>query len=97
MKVTKGPLSVEELIPESGRQAQMLTDHFWRRWLREYVPALTEWRKWRTRSQTDAQIGDLVLVAEDNLPRGRWNLGRIVKTFPGDDGLIRNKGHSLKW
>ena len=71
------------------RQAQTLTDHFWRRWLREYVPALTERNKWRTRSQTDVQIGDLVLVVEDNLPRGRWNLGRVVKTFPGDDGLIR--------
>ena len=50
------------------RQAQTL---FWRRWLREYMPTLTERRKWRTRSQTDAQIGDLVLVVEDNLPRGR--------------------------
>ena len=68
------------------RQAQTL---FWRRWLREYMPTLTERRKWRTRSQTDAQIGDLVLVVEDNLPRGRWNLGRVVKTSPGDDGLIR--------
>lgn len=71
------------------RQAQTVTDHFWRRWLREYVPALTERRKWRTRPQNHAQMGDLVRVVEDNLPRGRWNLGRIVKTFPGDDGLIR--------
>ena len=71
------------------RQAQMLTDHFWRRWLREYMPALTEQKKWRARSQTDVQIGDLVLVAEDNLPHGRWNLGRVVKTFPGNDGLVR--------
>ena len=80
----------------------MLTDHFWRRWLCEYVPARTERRKWRTRSQTDAQIGDLVLVVEDNLPRGGWNLGRIVKTFPGDDGLIRTvevqmKQGTFKW
>lgn len=30
-----------------------------------------------------------MLVVHDNLPRGRWNLGRVVKTFPGDDGLIR--------
>ena len=71
------------------RQAQTLTDHFWRRWLHEYVPALTERKKWRKRSQTDVQIGDLVLVVEDNLLRGRWNLGWVVKTFPGDDGLIR--------
>ena len=28
-------------------------------------------------------------MVEDNLPRGRWNLGRVVKTFPGDGGLIR--------
>ena len=53
------------------------------------MPTLTEQRKWTTRSQTDAQIGDLVLVVEDNLPHGRWNFGRVVKTFPGDDGLIR--------
>ena len=84
------------------RQAQTLTDHFWRRWLREYVPAITERRKWRTRSQTDAQIGDLVLVVDDNLPCGRWNLGRIVKTFPGDDGLIcavqvQMKQGTFKW
>ena len=78
------------------REAQTLTDHFWRRWLREYLPALTERRKWRTRSQTDAQIGDLVLVVEDNLPRGRWNPGRIVKTFPGDDGLIRTVEVQMK-
>ena len=80
----------------------MLTDHFWRRWLCEYVPALTERRKWRTRSQTDAPIGDLVLVVEDNFPVGRWNLGRVVKTFPGDDGLIRTvevqmKQGTFKW
>ena len=71
------------------RQAQMLTDHFWRRWLCEYLPSLTERKKWRTRSQTDVQIGNLVLVVEDNLCRGRWNLGLVVKTFPGNDGLIR--------
>ena len=53
------------------------------------MPALTERKKWRTRCQTDVQIRDLVLVVEDNLPRGRWNIGQVVKTFPGNDGLIR--------
>ena len=42
----------------------------------------------RSGSQTDVQIGDLVLVVEDNVPCGRWNLGRVVKTFPGNDSLI---------
>ena len=66
------------------------------------MPALTERWKWRTRSQTDAPIGDLVLVVEDNFPLGRWNLGRVVQTFPGDDGLIRTvevqmKQGTFKW
>ena len=30
-----------------------------------------------------------MLVVDDNLPRGRWNVGRVVKLFPGDDGVIR--------
>ncbi|XP_068756131.1 uncharacterized protein [Montipora capricornis] len=56
------------------RQAQTLTDHFWRRWLHAYVPALTDRKKWRTGSQTDVQIGDLVLVVEDNVRCGRFHL-----------------------
>ena len=65
------------------RQVQTLTDHFWRRWLHEYVSTLTEWRKWRTRSQTDAQIGDLVLVVEDNLPS--WPM----ESWPGRQDIPR--------
>ena len=71
------------------RQAQTLTDHFWRRWLREYVPNLTERKIWQRKRQRDIRIGDLVLVVDENVPRGRWNLGRVIKTFPGDDDLVR--------
>ena len=71
------------------RQAQTLTDHFWRRWLREYVPNLTERKIWQRKRQRVIRIGDLVLVVDENVPRGRWNLGRVIKTFPGDDDLVR--------
>ena len=30
--------------------------------------------------------GDIVLVLEPNLARGKWPLGRIVDTYPGKDG-----------
>ena len=35
------------------------------------------------------KIGDVVLVVDNNSPRGRWLLGRVIKTFPGRDGKVR--------
>ena len=37
----------------------------------------------------DLKNGDIVLVLEPNLPRGKWPLGRIVDTYPGKDGHSR--------
>ena len=31
------------------------------------------------------QIGDLVLIAEDNVLRNRWPMGRVMKLFCGED------------
>ena len=32
---------------------------------------------------------DTVLVFDNNLPRGKWRLGKVEKTLVGRDGLIR--------
>jgi hypothetical protein len=39
--------------------AQELAESFWRRRLKEYVPTLTERRKW-TEKKRNVQVGDLV-------------------------------------
>ena len=44
--------------------------------------------KW-TNVVKDLKKGDIVLVLEPNLPRGKWPLGRIVDTYPGKDGHSR--------
>ena len=31
---------------------------------------------------------DVVLISEDNIPREKWKLGKIVDIFPGKDGGI---------
>ena len=31
-----------------------------------------------------------MLVRDDNSPRCQWPLARILKTFPGGDGLVRS-------
>ena len=70
------------------RHAQMMANHFWDRWVREYLPTLTERRKWRKDTQNLSE-GDLVLVAEDLSPRGHWPLARVTRVLPGDDGMVR--------
>ena len=71
------------------RQVQYLANVFWRRWIREYLPALQTRQKWQ-RSKTDMHIGDVVLVADENTPRGQWPLGRIVNVNVGRDGHVRS-------
>ena len=34
-------------------------------------------------------VGQLVLLREEHSPSSEWPLGRIAKTHPGDDGLVR--------
>ena len=34
-------------------------------------------------------LDDVVIVKDDNLPRNRWQLARVVQTYASDDGLVR--------
>ena len=71
------------------RQVQYLSDVFWRRWLKEYLPSLQERQKW-ARSTANFEVGDVVLVVDENSPRNSWPLGRIQEVKPNKgDGLVR--------
>ena len=71
---------------KSWRQSQILSDHFWKRWLHEYLPTLQQRQKWLT-PQRNLAVGDLVLLVDENLQRGYF--GRVTKVFPGKDCLVR--------
>ena len=70
------------------KHAQQLVEHAWRRWLREYLPSLNTRKKW-AQDETSLKEGDVVLVVDPNAPRGHWQLGRVAKTLPGSDGIVR--------
>ena len=70
------------------RHSQFLVDQLWHRWRREYVPQLAQRIKWRTIKRNLCQ-GDLVLLVEENVPRGRWLLGRVLAPIASAHGLIR--------
>ena len=69
---------------------QNLIRHFWKRWVGEYIDITRRFTKWHHPSR-NLQIGDIVLLQEDNLIPTKWPLGRIVNTYPGKDNLVRVK------
>ena len=70
------------------RRVQHLATLFWTRWRQEFLPTLQERRKW-TDKEPNLEEGDVVLVMDNNAPRSSWPLGRIVKTYPSADHLVR--------
>ena len=68
---------------------QMLATAFWQRWLREYLPLLQTRQKWH-RKRDDLTVGDLVLIVDEQAPRGNWPLGVVTGVNEGRDGLVRS-------
>ena len=67
------------------KQVQLLTDLFC---VRKYLPTLQIRGKWR-KALPNLNRNALVLLVDDNVPRGHWNLGRVLEVYPGPDGMIR--------
>ena len=85
-----------EMVDDSGRlsrkrwrQAELLANHYWKRWLREYIPSLQERQKCH-KTQRNLQTGELLLTADDNVPRHQWPIGRVSDVFPGSYSLVRS-------
>ena len=70
------------------RQVQTLADHYWKRFRKEYLPLLTKRGKW-LKEERNIEVGDMVLLAETNVPRGYWQLARVIEVYPGEDGVVR--------
>lgn len=69
-------------------RVEQLRQHFWSRWMKEYISELQTRTKWKTKKD-DLTPNTLVVIKEDHLPPLRWRLGRIIKTLPGTDGISR--------
>ena len=70
------------------KQVQYLSDLFWKRWTKEYLPHLQKRQKWN-RPHRNFSVGDLVLLVEECTPRNTWPLGRITETIKDAKGFVR--------
>ncbi|XP_037818591.1 uncharacterized protein LOC119608296 [Lucilia sericata] len=76
------------VLKKQWRIARQLRDHFWKRWIIEYLPTLTRRSKWCEYTKPVAP-GDLVLICDPAVSRRDWKRGRVINVFPGSDGVIR--------
>ena len=67
---------------------QKILNDIWNRWRQEYLTSLTARSKWRE-PKSNIRLDDIVIIKEDNLPPGKWALGRVVELHPGSDGYVR--------
>ncbi|XP_068240115.1 uncharacterized protein [Palaemon carinicauda] len=63
---------------------------FRERWRKEYLSAMRARHDCRSGEPSKLHPGDVVLVKQDNQKRATWPLGRVVETYPDDDGVVRS-------
>ena len=71
------------------RLVQFTADEFWKCWLIEYPRTVLTRSKWHEKRK-NLKPGDIVLLNDTFSPRGKWPLGKIVKTFPNKYGNVRS-------
>ncbi len=62
-----------------------LNTDLWQQWQSRYLQSLKARSKW----QHNYSVNDVVLLKDETIPHRSWPLARVMKTFPGDDGVVR--------
>ncbi|XP_068234153.1 uncharacterized protein [Palaemon carinicauda] len=63
---------------------------FRERWRKEYLSALRARHDCQSGEPSKLHPGDIVLVKQDNKKSATWPIGRVVETYPDDDGFVRS-------
>ena len=81
----------EDLTRRMKHLSKVIND-FWRRWRSEYLLELREAHRYLRTPKGSANpiaVGDIVIVHDENQPRGLWKLGKIEELIQGADGNVR--------
>ena len=70
---------------------QMILDHFWMRWRKEYLLSLRDCHRYSKGTVVKKELhpGDVVVMYDDSHHRGFWRLARVQKLMTGVDGQTR--------
>ncbi|CAL8133047.1 unnamed protein product [Orchesella dallaii] len=86
------PADVDEenkLFRIKWKEAQVLINRFWARWTNEFLPKLLQRSKW-TDQVEPLEVGDLVFIVDEQLPRNCWIKAVVTSTRSAKDGHVRD-------
>lgn len=81
-------LDLKETTLDRHQAKQRCVQEFWSRFNVEYLHSLHPRKKWY-KPEKDLAINDFVSIIDDNLPPGKWLIGRVIDIHPSADGYIR--------
>lgn len=76
------------VLRQNWLDSQRYANIFWKRWLVEYLPTITRRSKWM-QPVKPIEVGDLVIIVDDQNPRNCWPRGKVIQTTSGSDGQVR--------
>lgn len=74
-----------------------LMNHFWHRWKNEYLIELRDSHRHPGKSSNSTSIEvDVVVVHDEERPRGFWRLARVEGLITGADGFVRGATYKTR-
>ncbi|KAI7814087.1 hypothetical protein IRJ41_007891 [Triplophysa rosa] len=70
------------------KHSQILSDHFWKHFVHDFLPTLQARQKWN-RERENITIGTVVLIVDEQLPRPLWRVDTVSSILPSSDGRVR--------
>ena len=71
------------------KRVQHIVNEFWQRWKKEYLQNMQARNKWQ-KKRRNFQIGDIVLIKDDQVIRNVWKHGIIDDVILDQDGICRS-------
>lgn len=87
--ISLGEFHKIDVYKRRWRCVQALAEQFWHKWLHEYLLELQKRQKW-LRVERNVKVGDLVLLCDENTPRGIWPIAIVTEVQCSPDGLVRS-------
>ncbi len=82
-----GEFGAADLYKCQWRQVQHLSNTFWDRWRKQFLPTLQARKKWQS-IHPNVRPGSIVLLKNSQVPPNEGPLGLVTQTLPSQDGKV---------